>query len=116
MAVALKLYAKLQVSHPEVKLPQASLLGMIKMLLKAKDYQRAIPFLREHIERFSEQRVSLQFNLAQLLIYLQQPRKGLEVLRSMQPHELDSAQQDNWQDLAHHAQHQIDEGVLEISE
>lgn len=114
--VALKLYAKLQVSHPEVQLPQATLFGLIKALLKDKGYQLAIPLLREHIGRFSEQRISLQFNLAQLLIYLQQPRKGLEVLRSMQPDGLDSAQRSTWQDLAQHAQHQIDEGILEVSE
>lgn len=114
--VALKLYAKLQVSHPEVQLPQAALFGLIKALLKAKDYRLAIPLLREHIGRFSEQRISLQFNLAQLLIYLQQPRKGLEVLRSMQPDGLDAAQRGTWQNLAQHAQHQIDEGILEVSE
>lgn len=116
LPVALKLYAKLQVSHPEVQLPSASLLGLIKALLKAKDYQLAIPLLGEHIERFSEQRISLQFNLAQLLIYLQRPRKGLEVLRSMQPEALDSDQRRTWQELAQHAQHQIDEGILEVSE
>ncbi len=114
--VALKLYDKLQVSHPETKLPQASLFGLIKLLLKAKDYQRAIPLLRAHIETFSEQRISLQFNLAQLLIYLQRPRKGLEVLRTMQPDGLDSAQRATWQNLAQHAQHQIDEGILEVGE
>jgi hypothetical protein len=72
--------------------------------------------LREHVARFSEQRISLQFNMTKLLLHLQQPRKALEVLRGMQSGQLDATARGTWQHLAQHAQHQIDEGVMEISE
>ncbi len=116
LAVALKLYAKLQVSQPEEQLSQAALFELIKLLLKAKDYQRAIPLLRQHIALFSEQRLGLQLNLAQLLLYLQQPRKSLEVLHAVLPGQLAATQRATWQELIQHAQAQIDEGTLEISE
>lgn len=116
LPLALKLLAKLRAEHPELQLPQASLYALIRALLGAKDYASAIPFLREHIASFSEQRISLQLNLAKLLLHLQQPRKALEILRSMQSGPLDPAARSTWQHLAQHAQHQIDEGVIEISD
>ncbi len=116
LPLALKLLAKLRVEHPKLQLPQPSLYGLIRALLAAKDYSSAIPFLREHIESFVEQRISLQLNLAKLLLHLQQPRKASEVLRGMQSGQLDATARGTWQDLAQHAQHQIDEGVMEISD
>ncbi|MEZ6074180.1 MAG: hypothetical protein R3C56_00465 [Pirellulaceae bacterium] len=116
LPLALKLLSKLRVDHPELQLPQPSLYGLIRALLAAKDYPRAIPLLREHIERFVEQRISLQLNLAKLLLHLQQPRKASEVLRGMQSEPLDATARGTWQQLAKHVQHQIDEGVMEISD
>lgn len=116
LPLALKLLSKLRVDHPELQLPQPSLYGLIRALLAAKDYPQAIPFLREHIERFVEQRISLQLNLAKLLLHLQQPRKAAEVLRGMQSEQLDATARGTWQQLAKHAQHQIDDGVMEISD
>ncbi len=116
LAVALKLYAKLQVTQPEEQLSQAALFELIKLLLKAKDYQLAIPLLRQHIARFAEQRLALQLNLAQLLLYLQRPRKSLEVLHALRPEQCDAAQRATWQELLQHAQIQIDDGTLELSE
>lgn len=116
LPLALKLLAKLRVEYPELQLSQPALYGLIRAILAAKDYSSAIPFLREHIESFVEQRTSLQLNLAKLLLHLQQPRKAAEVLRGMQSGQLDATARGTWQHLAQHAQHQIDEGVLEISE
>ena len=116
LPLALKLLGKLRVDYPAVQLSQPALYGLIKAMLAAKDYSSAIPFLREHIERFNEQRIPLQFNVTKLLLHLQQPRKALEVLRGMQSGQLDATARGTWQHLAQHAQHQIDEGVMEISD
>ncbi|MEO8272054.1 MAG: hypothetical protein ABI557_20255, partial [Aureliella sp.] len=116
LPLALKLLAKLRVGHPELQLSQPVLYGLIRALLAAKDFSSAIPFLREHIESFAEQRIALQLNLAKLLLHLQQPRKAVEVLRDMRSEQLDAAARGTWQHLAQHAQHQIDEGVIEIGD
>ncbi len=116
LPLALKLLAKLRVEQPELHLPQPALYGLIRALLAAKDYPIAILFLREHIARYAEQRTSLQLNLAKLLLHSQQPRKASEVLHGMQSGQLDATARGTWQHLAQHAQHQIDEGVMEISE
>ena len=116
LSLALKLLAKLRVEHPEVQLSQPALYGLIRALLAAKDYPSAIPFLRAHIASFAQQRISLQLNLAKLLLHLQQPRKASEVLHNMQSEQLDTTARGTWERLAQHAQHQIDEGVMEISE
>ncbi len=116
VAVALKLLAKLKVGDRGPQLSQPALHGLVKGLLAAKHFTVALPFLREHIDRFAEHRVPLQLNLAKLLLHLQRPRKAVEVLRSMQGCVMEARVKQAWQELAAHAQHQIDEGVVEVSD
>ncbi len=116
IAVALKLLAKLKVGESVPQLSQTALHGLVKGLLAAKHFTVALPYMREHIERFTDQRSAMQLNLAKLLLHLQRPRKAVEVLRSMRQGPMDSRVQAAWQELAAHAQHQINEGVVELSE
>lgn len=39
--------------------------------------------MAEHIRRFSENRLTLQINLAKILLQRQRPQKALQVLRSI---------------------------------
>lgn len=116
IATALKLLAKLKVSEPTLQLAQTAVHRLIKELLAAKNFTAAVPFMREYTARFTEHRVPMQLNLAKLLLHLQQPRKAADVLRAMRSQTLESSAQAAWQELAAHAQHQISEGVVEVSE
>ncbi len=116
IAVALKLLAKLKVGDQAPQLSQSAHHGLVKGMLAGKHFSAAIPYMREYIDRFTEHRSSMQLNLAKLLLHLQRPRAAVEVLRSMNKNTMDGRQQSSWQELASHAQHQINEGIVELSE
>lgn len=116
IAVALKLLAKLKVGDRVPLISQTAHHNLVKGMLAGKHFSAAIPYMREYIERFTEHRSSMQLNLAKLLLHLQRPRAAIEVLRGMSQNSMDGRQQSSWQELAAHAQHQINEGIVELSE
>jgi membrane associated rhomboid family serine protease len=116
IVVALKLLAKLKVGDRAPQLSQAAHHNLVKGMLAGKHFSAAIPYMREYIERFPAHRSSMQLNQAKLLLHLQRPRAAIEVLRSMNKETMDGRQQSSWQELVAHAQHQINEGIVELSE
>ena len=64
-------------------LPQPHLAKLIRDLVEAKDLHNAIPLMAEHIRSFSENRLTLQINLAKILLQKQRPAKALQVLKSV---------------------------------
>ncbi len=93
-----------------VELPQPSLARLVRDLLAAQDYNNAIPLMAEHIRRFSENRLTLQINLAKILLQRQRPQKALQVLRSIQSSSIDENARETVTNLISHAEQLIDNG------
>lgn len=115
-ATALKLLNKLRAGGVKIELSQPQLGKLIRDLLAAREYMQAVPFLTEHIERFDQRKISLQLNLAKVLLHLERPHRAATVLRSIDRETLDEAAIASWTKLATHARQQIDSGVIELSE
>lgn len=115
-ATALKLLNKLRAGGVKIELSQPQLGKLIRDLLAAREYGQAVPFLTEHIERFDQGKISLQLNLAKVLLHLERPHRAATVLRSIDRESLDEAAIASWTKLATHARQQIDSGVIELSE
>jgi len=115
-ATALKLLNKLRAGGVKIELSQPQLGKLIRDLLAARAYGQAVPFLTEHIERFDQGKISLQLNLAKVLLHLERPHRAATVLRSIDRESLDEASIASWTKLATHARQQIDSGVIELSE
>jgi membrane associated rhomboid family serine protease len=115
-ATALKLLNKLRAGGVKLELSQPQLGKLIRDLLAAREYTQAVPFLTEHIERFEQGKISLQLNLAKVLLHLERPHRAADVLRSIDRASLDEATLATWTKLATHARQQIDSGVIELSE
>ncbi len=115
-ATALKLIDKLRQSGISIEMTQPQLGKVIRDLLAAHNFATAIPFLTEHIERFTEARSSLQLNLAKILLHMERPHRAATVLRSIPRETLDENSKVTWGKLATHAKQQIDSGVIELSD
>jgi membrane associated rhomboid family serine protease len=115
-ATALKLLNKLRAGGVKIELSQPQLGKLIRDLLVAQEYPQAVSFLTEHIERFEQGKISLQLNLAKVLLHLERPHRAADVLRSIDRASLDEATLATWTKLATHARQQIDSGVIELSE
>ncbi|MEZ6133602.1 MAG: rhomboid family intramembrane serine protease [Pirellulaceae bacterium] len=116
IATAIKLMEKLRQSGADPQLPQPALGKLVRHLLAAKQYEVAIPWMVEHIRRFSASRASLQLNLAKIHLHAERPRKAIEVLKSVSGSSLDETARATWNKLAAHAKKQISEGVIEVSD
>ena len=114
--VAHKLLTKLRQAGTAPELSQPMLNRLIRDLLAAKDFAAAVPLMSEHIARFSQGRISLQLNLAKVLLHLERPKKAVAVLRSMRNSPLDETAKASWKKLAEHAKRQMDAGVIELGD
>jgi membrane associated rhomboid family serine protease len=115
--LALKLIGKLNRNRPGTfELSQPALFQLVRGLLQAKTYETAMPLMQEHIRRFPENRQTLQLNLAKLLLHAQQPRKARGVLKGMTLTAMDEKSRATWNTLAAHAQQQIADGTIELSD
>lgn len=113
---ALKLMGKHQSAGNQLELPQPLLESLMTQILAAKEFEQAIPFMSEHIRRFSKGRVSVQLNLAKVLLHLERPTKAKQVLLSIDRDILSEQSQLQWRKLMHHAKKLIDDGVIELSD
>lgn len=113
---AIKLLASLRKSGKIQDLPQNLLAKLIRDLLSAQQFAAALPFMEEHIQRFDSNRVSLQLNTAKVLIFLERPKRALATLRNVDRNQLDESSRANWRKLAAHANQQIEDGVVELSD
>jgi membrane associated rhomboid family serine protease len=103
---ALQWLAKLR-KDAVFELAQPLLAKLIRDLLAAQDYSNAIPLMAEHIRRFADNRLALQINLSRILIQKDKPQKALQVLKSIQTHNLDAKSEQTIQALIGHALHLI---------
>ncbi len=87
---------------------------LMRGLLAEKQFDLAAPVMAEHIERFTENRLSIQLNLAKVLLHLQRPSKAVAVLKSIDRTKLDATQKQLFQKLASHAKSQLEAGVIEL--
>ena len=87
---------------------------LMRGLLAEKQFDLAAPVMAEHVERFTENRLSIQLNLAKVLLHLQRPSKAVAVLKSIDRTKLDAAQKPIFQKLASHAKSQLEAGVIEL--
>jgi len=85
-------------------LPQPHLAKLIGDLLEAKDLHNAIPLMAEHVRRFSENRLTLQINLAKILLQKLRPAKALQVLKSIDCLLADEKNSATISDLVSHAE------------
>ncbi len=95
------------------ELPQEQLSKLIRDLLSQQDYTNAIPLMAEHIRRFADNRLTLQLNLARVLIQKQRPQKSLQVLKSIPRHNLDDRTEQTIAGLSKHAEEMIRNGITD---
>ena len=67
----------------EFELQQAHLAKLIRDLIAANELNNAVPLMAEHIRRFTDNRCTLQINLAKILLQKEKPQKALQVLKSI---------------------------------
>jgi thioredoxin-like negative regulator of GroEL len=116
VATAIKLMNKLRQSGVVPQLPQPALGKLVRELLAAKQFEAAIPWMAEHIQRFPTGRAPLQLNLAKIYLHTERPRKAIDVLKSVSANSLDEASRATWNKLAKHAKQQISDGIIEVSD
>ncbi len=95
------------------ELPQDQLAKLIRDLLTQQDFTNAIPLMAEHIRRFADNRITLQLNLARVLIQKQRPQKSLQVLKSILRHNLDDKTEHTIAGLSKHAEEMIRNGITD---
>ncbi|MEM7477883.1 MAG: rhomboid family intramembrane serine protease [Planctomycetota bacterium] len=113
---AIKMMKKLDHEGTPVQLSQPALAKLLRDLTAAKEFNRVIPWMLEHIERFDVQRTTLRLNLAKLHLHLEKPKKALHFLREIERASLNEIETANFRKLVGLAKKQIAEGVIEISE
>ncbi len=113
---AIKLLSRLQGAGKPHQLSQPELAKLIRDLLADKQYATALPFMTEHIERFADNRTSLQLNSSKLLLHLERPKRAMALLKGMNRQQLSARELTTWRTLHAHAAQQIEAGVIEFSD
>lgn len=112
--VAMALMAKLRKQVPGTQWEQPQLARLIAVLLARREYQRALPLIEEHIDRFEQRRFELQVYLLKLWLKSGRPRLALKKIRAVDQGLLSPEQVATLKKLARYAQKQIEDGTMEI--
>jgi hypothetical protein len=109
--VAIRLQNRITLSNPTITWKQKDLYRVVQALLKAKDYDQALPLLEKHIDLFEQSRFAMQTAMMKIWLSQRQPEKTLRCLRGfnlsfMTPEEVAQIKQ-----LAAAAKKQIAAGV-----
>ncbi|HBE67662.1 MAG TPA: hypothetical protein DDW52_05880 [Planctomycetaceae bacterium] len=112
--VALALMAKLTKQVPGTQWEQPQLAKLIAILLARREYQRALPLIDEHIDRFEQRRFELQVYLLKLWLKSGRPRLTLKKIQAVDQGLLSPEQSATLKKLARYAQKQIADGTMEI--
>lgn len=111
---AARMYQRVVTLEPDFRLSQTSLDLLMRGLLADKEYELAVPVMSEHVKRFREHRLTVQINLAKVLVHLQRPTQAIATLKGIDRQALNESQRVTFQKLAATAKKQLDEGVVEF--
>jgi membrane associated rhomboid family serine protease len=109
--LAIKLQNRLSLSNPATTWKQPDLYRIVQALLKAKDYQQALPLLETHIDLFEQSRFAMQVAMMKIWLSQRQPKKTLEYLRGFNLSFLSPEQIPQIKQLAAAAKKQLAAGV-----
>ena len=103
---AVRLLIKLR-SGGAFELQQAHLAKLIRDLVATNDLNNAVPLMAEHIRRFTDNRTTLQVNLAKILLQKDKPQKALQVLKSIDRSSVPATTLESIAALTAHAESQV---------
>lgn len=105
----------LQREIPGLMLEQSQLSASIRHFVGKKDWKTTVSLLREHIERFEEQRDEMRLTHARIIIVANRaPRAGVKVLSEIDQQKLPEKSRKVFRQLYQHARKMIQDGEVEV--
>lgn len=96
--LAIKLQDRITLSNPAMTWKQKDLYRVVQALLKARDYEQALPLLEKHIDLFEQSRFAMQVAMMKIWLSQRQAKKALGYLQGfnlsfMSPEEVSQIKQ-----------------------
>lgn len=115
---AVKRFEMLKRKNHELRLPEATILNIIKGFISNNtDKAQAIPLMERYLQDYQAQKIPMTLSLARMYVVVQErPRKGLDLLRTIQNDRLNPQQQEFFRKLVAQAKKMIADGILEIDD
>ncbi|MDR2643240.1 MAG: rhomboid family intramembrane serine protease [Planctomycetaceae bacterium] len=104
----------------DVKIPEADLLLLIRLLIKNELWSQSIEMMQVYLSCYTSKALPIQLNLARIFIATDKPRAAEKLLAKIDPQDLDSNQYNVFQSLKEQAQTKSrlleEQGTYEIIE
>ena len=111
--LAIKLQNRLTAADPKINWTQPDLFRVVQALLKAKDYEQALPLMEKHIDLFEVNRFSIQTAMMKIWLNQHQPQRTLGYLQGFNPSFMTAEEVTQTKQLAAAAKKQIAAGDME---
>ncbi len=83
--LAIRLQTRISESDPTILWRQKDLYAVIQHILKAQDYDRALPLIEKHIELFEESRFTMQVAMMKIWLAQKRAQKTTDYLQGFNP-------------------------------
>lgn len=113
IGLAIKLQNRLTAADPQTNWKQPDLYRVVQALLKAKDYEQALPLMEKHIDLFEQNRFSIQTAMMKIWLNQHQPQRTLGYLQGFNPSFMSPDEVMQIKQLAAAAKKQIAAGVVD---
>ena len=113
IGLAIKLQNRLTAADPKTNWKQKDLYRVVQALLKAKDYEQALPLMEKHIDLFEQSRFSIQTAMMKIWLNQRQPKRTLGYLQGFNPSFMSPEEVQQIKQLAALAKKQIAAGIVD---